>query len=124
MPAASTLPGRSSTPRIGQTPSGVHPSPSRLSAAAQEPPRPMVQGMAKSPKERRPASASTRTTLIAGARSGPAWWRDSVHYADWRNQKSVVSGKGVSVRVDVGGSRTIQKQNEHQYTTTKTQQDT
>ena len=69
---------------FGQMPNGVQPSPSRLSAAAQTPPRPMVQGMSKSPKKRRPAPASTRMALTTDALSGPAWWRDSAHYADWK----------------------------------------
>src|SRR3546814_12280000 len=43
-------------------------------------------------------------------------WRDAL---SWRDRKSVVLGKSVSVSVDLGGSRTINKKNNNKYQSTE-----
>ena len=72
---------RSRTPRIGQVPSGVHPSPSRLSEALQTPPFPMEHATSMSPKRSLCAMLSTSMTLTTDARYDPASWQDSGRYA-------------------------------------------
>src|SRR3546814_11932219 len=47
--------------------------------------------------------------------AGTRLWRDEAHVTANRDRKSVVSGKSVSVRVDLGGRRNIKKQKQQQY---------